>query len=305
MIPIRDDIPSQRVPVCTVLLIVVNVGAFLYQSMLPEEQQERLVFRYGFTPARIAQLRGGEPTVTVISEGIDPRRGGGRIYVFLRPGARDYALRVPQLGIVAPLEGRPHAQVVSYADRAVGRWDITVFPLTWSGALLSALTSMFLHGGLLHLLGNMWYLWLFGDNVEDRLGHGRFVLFYLLTGLLAAVIHLFANPTSAVPTVGASGAIAGVLGGYAISFPYARIIVLLPLFWLWPLVELPAMVVLGFWFVIQFLSGTASLYTIADGGGGVAWWAHIGGFVAGFALMKLFQPEIPGRRGPTWTERYG
>jgi len=145
-------------------------------------------------------------------------------------------------------------------------------------------SSMFLHGGWAHLLGNMWYLWIFGDNVEDRLGHVRFLLFYLLAGLFAAAIHYFSNPASRVPTVGASGAIAGVLGGYAVLFPTARVITLVPFFPFFQLVALPALLVLGLWFVLQFFSGALSLG--AATGGGVAWWAHIGGFAFGFFVVR-------------------
>jgi membrane associated rhomboid family serine protease len=160
-------------------------------------------------------------------------------------------------------------------------------------ALLTLLTSMFLHGGWLHLIGNMWYLWIFGDNIEDRLGHRRFVGFYVGGGLVAALVQYIALPTTGVPTVGASGAIAAVLGAYAVTFPRARVVTLIPLFLFWPIVALPALVVLGLWFVFQFFSGALSLAWSA-GGGGVAWWAHIGGFLFGMAAMKLAAP----RRSP-------
>jgi len=144
---------------------------------------------------------------------------------------------------------------------------------------------MFLHGGWLHLIGNMWFLWIFGDNVEDYLGHVRFLLFYLLCGLAASVAHLAFNLHSTIPTLGASGAIAGVLGAYLLLFPGARILTLVPVFFVW-LMELPAYVILIYWFVLQLLQGTASLAQTAAGGG-VAWWAHVGGFVAGLALVKI------------------
>ena len=148
------------------------------------------------------------------------------------------------------------------------------------------LSYMFLHGGFIHLIGNMWYLWIFGDNIEDRLGRIRFIIFYLICGIGSAIVHVYFNSQSGVPCVGASGAIAGVLGAYMVTFPRARILVILPLFIVWPMLELPAIFVLGFWFLIQFFSGAASISS--TGGGGVAWWAHIGGFVLGIILIKIF-----------------
>lgn len=146
-------------------------------------------------------------------------------------------------------------------------------------------SSMFLHGGWLHFLGNMLYLWVFGDNVEDRLGHFRYLLFYLICGLAAAFLHIFTNPGSTVPTVGASGAIAGVLGAYLILFPRARVLTLFPIFFFFQLVELPALLFLGIWFVMQFFSGALSLVAANGQMGGTAWWAHIGGFVAGLLMI--------------------
>jgi len=155
---------------------------------------------------------------------------------------------------------------------------------------LPLFTSMFLHGGWLHLIGNMWYLWIFGDNVEDRLGRVRFLMFYLLCGLLAGWVHYVFNAGSSVPTIGASGALAGVLGAYLISYPRARILVLLPLGFFLHFVELPALVVLGFWIILQFFYGAASV-VYSSASGGVAWWAHIGGFVGGILVFKLFRPR--------------
>jgi len=149
-------------------------------------------------------------------------------------------------------------------------------------------TSMFLHGSWLHLIGNMWYLWIFGDNVEDRIGHARYLLFYLAAGLFAGLLHVFFNPGSRVPTVGASGAIAGVLGAYLVAFPRARIITLVPFFPFFQVMALPAVLMLGLWFVYQFFSGALSLAWSAAGGGGVAWWAHVGGFAFGMAWVGLF-----------------
>jgi membrane associated rhomboid family serine protease len=151
---------------------------------------------------------------------------------------------------------------------------------------------MFLHAGWLHMLGNMLYLYIFGDNVEDTLGHGGYLAYYLACGVASFAVQVSFQPASAVPNLGASGAIAGVLGGYFIRFPRARIVTLLPLLVIFTLVEIPAVVFLGLWFLFQFLSGAASLGRASATAGGVAWWAHIGGFVAGAVIMMAI-----GRRG--------
>jgi membrane associated rhomboid family serine protease len=225
MIPLRDQNPSQTVPVITRLLIVINAVAFLYELLLGPELRP-FIDAWGLVPARLTlALRIGEELVP--------------------------------------------------------------------GPALTALTSMFLHGGWLHLLGNMWYLWIFGDNVEDRLGHVRFLVFYLLAGIVAASLHYALNPLSRLPTVGASGAIAGVLGAYLVAFPRARVVTLVPFFPFFQVMALPAVLVLGLWFVVQFFSGALALGYGA--GGGVAWWAHIGGFAFGFVAMRVLGG---GRRRP-------
>jgi membrane associated rhomboid family serine protease len=165
-------------------------------------------------------------------------------------------------------------------------------------ALLPFLTSMFLHSGWLHLISNMWALWIFGDNIEDYLGHFVYLLMYLAGGIVAALTHTFFNWGSNIPSVGASGAIAAVMGAYFVLYPRARVLTLVPflfVFFLW----LPAWVVLGFWFVGQFLSGAAtSLSAVGHAGGGIAFWAHVGGFVFGLLIIRI----LPGR---TRRYRYG
>jgi rhomboid family protein len=152
-------------------------------------------------------------------------------------------------------------------------------------ASMSLITSMFLHGGFMHLIGNMLYLWIFGNNIEDAMGHGRFIAFYLLCGVIAAMSHAVMEPGSTAPMIGASGAISGVLGAYLLLYPRARVFVLIPLgFFFWRM-YVPAGFVLGFWFVLQLLSSTAT----AGAGGGVAWFAHIGGFLAGMVLIGFFK----------------
>lgn len=159
---------------------------------------------------------------------------------------------------------------------------------------LPVLTSMFLHGGFVHIIGNMWYLWIFGNNVEDTLGHYKFLFFYLLAGLGGTVGHILSSPNSQIPSLGASGAISGVLGAYLILFPRARIITLIPIFFFIQIVRLPALFLIGFWFFLQLFSGAASLTSAQSGG--VAWFAHIGGFLAGFLLI-LVLPKRKKHRG--------
>jgi len=213
IIPIRDTIPSSRVPLVNYALIAANVLVFFYQLSLGEGLLPFLE-RHAVVPARLL--------------------GGGF------PPARE---------------------------------------------LLTPVTAMFLHGGWLHMLGNMLYLYIFGDNVEDTLGHGGYLAFYLACGVASFATQIVFQPASAVPNLGASGAIAGVLGAYFVRFPRARVVTLLPLFVIFTLVEIPAVVFLGLWFLIQFLSGAASLGRASATSGGVAWWAHIGGFVAGAIVM--------------------
>ena len=151
---------------------------------------------------------------------------------------------------------------------------------------INVLTSMFLHGSWMHLLGNMWFLWLFGNNVEDSMSRGRFVAFYLLCGLAAALLQVVVEPASAIPMVGASGAISGVMGAYLVLFPRVRVFTLVPLGFILTTIALPAWAMLIYWAVIQLFGGFARM---GDEGGGVAFWAHVGGFVSGVVLVKIFQ----------------
>jgi membrane associated rhomboid family serine protease len=150
------------------------------------------------------------------------------------------------------------------------------------------ISSMFLHGGWSHVIGNMWYLWIFGDNIEDRLGHGRFIIFYLLCGIAAAVGQIVVDPFSRLPTIGASGAIAGVMGGYFVLYPQSRVLTLIPWVFL-QIVELPAIVLLGFWFLMQLFSAGAIAVTASTHGGGVAFAAHVAGFVTGIIGVFVFR----------------
>jgi membrane associated rhomboid family serine protease len=160
-------------------------------------------------------------------------------------------------------------------------------------------TSMFLHGSWSHVIGNMWYLWIFGDNVEDNVGHGRFIVFYLMCGFAAAIGQIFADPSSMLPTIGASGAIAGVMGAYFVLYPQSRVLTLIPFIWL-QIVELPAIVLLGFWFLMQlFSAGTIAMTATTHGSGGVAFAAHVAGFVIGAVGVFVFRKRDRDR----WQER--
>ncbi|MBI4914205.1 MAG: rhomboid family intramembrane serine protease [Acidobacteria bacterium] len=220
MFPLRDSVPSTRLPIVNTLIIGACVAAFGYELMLGPSLQE-FVLSNAFVPVR-----------------------------FFHPGAFDIGL--------------------------LGNLKTLVF-------------SMFMHGGWLHLIGNMWFLWVFGDNVEDCLGHVGYLVFYLASGAAAAIGQAVVAPMSDVPMVGASGAIAGVLGAYLLWFPWSRVKTAVFLGIFFTIAEIPAPVFLVLWFVMQAFSGTLALATASAGGGGVAWFAHIGGFVTGLILAWLLR----------------
>ncbi|HZB04321.1 MAG TPA: rhomboid family intramembrane serine protease [Actinomycetota bacterium] len=203
------------------------------------------------------------------------------------------AINVALFFLWEPITGTPREQArFFFCHGAIPEEMIDLQPIPEVAAacggknvLQSLFTSMFLHGGFLHIAGNMLYLWVFGNNVEDRMGRSVFLLFYLAAGLVAAYAQALPNPSSQVPLIGASGATAGTLGAYIVMFPHARVLTLLPIFFFLQLTELSAWLVLGFWFVLQAFQGVGSL-----GGeiAGVAWWAHIGGFVFGAIVALLF-----------------
>jgi membrane associated rhomboid family serine protease len=229
VIPIGDDNRGRRItPFINWLLILTNLGVFIYQLTLPMAELEQFVFAYGAVPA---ELTGAFPSVTPDS-------------------------------------------VSSYA---------TVF------------TSMFMHGSIAHFLGNMLFLWVFGDNIEDAMGHIGYLFFYLAGGLSAALAHIAFDTGSAVPMIGASGAISAVMGAYLLLFPTGSVRVLvfvgIPL-----LFAVPALLVLGLWFVMQLMSGVAALEGAGDAAGGIAFWAHIGGFVAGAVLVWFFRDPVAVQR---------
>jgi membrane associated rhomboid family serine protease len=241
VIPIKDDIPTRRFPILTVLIIVactvVYFGVEQGGLTLGHKGEERVI-EYGAVPYEISH-----------------------------PDKR--------CELAEPNQCRDSGS----AEKQAPTW-ITLF------------TSMFLHGGLLHLGGNMLFLWIFGNNIEDSMGRPRFVAFYLLGGLAALLGQTLIDPSSTAPTVGASGAIAAVLGGYALLYPRARVITLIIIIIFFTIVELPALVVLGLWFLIQVFYGAAELGQPVGGGGGVAYFAHIGGFLFGLLLIKVFANKV-------------
>ncbi len=199
----------------------------------------------------------------------------------------EYSLSEPMLRRMVFTMGMVPARVTAFVSQP---------EISLGEAFLPLFSSMFLHGGWLHLIGNMWFLWIFGDNIEERLGHFRYLFFYLLCGVGAGLAHIVFNWGSTVPTLGASGAVAGVLGGYLLLYPHARVLTLVPFFFLM-LLELPAYLILVYWFVIQLFSGAASVGVQSAQGGGVAWWAHVGGFLLGLVLVKKFAGKQRPRRG--------
>jgi membrane associated rhomboid family serine protease len=240
MIPLKDNIPTERTPFVTIALIAINV--FVY-----------FVLQKG-------GILSGPSNEIVIDWGAIP-------YEITHPGQ--------QCDVIQAAVGR-----------AIGCGQL---PGDHPSTILTLFSSMFMHGSILHLGGNMLFLWIFGNNVEDAMGRVRFVVFYLLGGLAALLLQTVVGPNAAIPTVGASGAIAAVLGGYILLYPQARVITVIFIVFFFTILELPAMLVLGLWFLEQVAFGYFDVaQPTGGGGGGVAYFAHIGGFVFGLAMVKLF-----------------
>jgi membrane associated rhomboid family serine protease len=250
MIPLKDNIPNERFPLVTVVIVAINVVAYL------------LSIRHG------GSLLGGPENGVAVKYGAIPyelTHGGSHCGLVSGPGveAASAVACTGQPGVT----GTPGAQ-----------------PATWE----TVFTSMFLHGNILHIAGNMVFLAIFGPNVEEAMGRVRFVAFYLLAGGIALAAQVLVDPGSTTPTLGASGAIAGVLGGYILLYPRARILSLIFIFFFVTIIEVPALFLLGFWFLEQLYFGAANLTNPLGGGGGVAYFAHVGGFVFGLALIRAF-----------------
>jgi membrane associated rhomboid family serine protease len=252
MIPLRDNIPSRTTPIVNYVMIGLCTLVFLVQ-LTESPGQATLVERFGMIPARVTH-----PDQRIeIPAGVEP--------------TGEYELRRTRDGQVVQVP----------VTRTIMR-EAAPSPMP---AFLTLLTCIFLHGGWMHFIGNMWFLWIFGDNVEDRCGHWGYLAFYLLCGAAASIAHLVTEPGSTIPTIGASGAIAGVMGAYLVSYPHARVMTLVPLLYIFYTTVLPAPVFLGIWFVIQFFQGVSQITAVETEG--VAWWAHIGGFAVGAGLTWL------------------
>ncbi|MFN2616508.1 MAG: rhomboid family intramembrane serine protease [Thermoleophilaceae bacterium] len=268
MFPLKDNIPTRRFPILTVLIIVAcTVVYFGFEHGgigLGGKGNERVV-QYGATPYEITH-----PGKHCFIPPADSQAAR------IARAARSQVLCEGQKLSVLGASARVPDNVPSRLTKGDPSWWVTAF------------TAMFMHGGLLHLAGNMLFLWIFGNNIEDSMGRPRFVLFYLLGGLAALAAQVAVGPNAAVPTVGASGAIAAVLGGYALLYPRARVVTVIFIILFFTILELPALVVLGLWFVIQLLYGASDLAQPVGTSGGVAYFAHIGGFVFGLLLIKLF-----------------
>jgi membrane associated rhomboid family serine protease len=267
VIPLKDNVPTSRFPIVTVLLIAVNVLFFIWQltisdSEVPEFQGS------GFTQRDEKQVELGAIPYRLTHPGKDCALGvkqssSGRELDVVCEGTSEYTSE--------SRSGEPFEKV------SQPPWFVTVF------------TSMFMHGGWLHIIFNMLFLWIFGTNVEDAMGRLKYLLFYLLAGIVALYAQVAISPDSTVPTLGASGAIAGVLGAYALLHPRARVLTLIFIIFFVTLVEIPAWIMLGIWFALQFLPAIGQVATPdVAGGGGVAYLAHVGGFLFGLALVKFF-----------------
>ena len=254
VIPFHDENPVQRKPYVTIAIIAINVLALLYVQGLGDHGRREFVAKHGFVPLRIKQLANPQPIRVAL-----------------------YAPEEMQAGVLVPNEKFPFV-------------DLAPVP---SQILLCGITSLFLHGGWMHLVGNMWFFWIFGDNIEDRLGHFVFLLFYLLGGVIALVCHcsMIGPGGETIPVIGASGAVAVTLGAYAVTYPFTRVRTLIFLVIFFTVVELPALIVLGFWFFMQIANATQAWNLNIDGG--VAWWAHVGGFAAGALLMPFLAAGSP------------
>ncbi len=266
MIPLRDLNPTRVPAYLTVALIVVNVFVFVVQVLRSQADQELDFYRHGVIPK------------CFLTQG-DRDKHEAALREALRPLAKRWlAQEAAKRGIPPRFVSRESEDRLAEELREkVGRRH----------ELLTLLTSMFMHGGWLHIIGNMWFLWIFGNNIEDACGRIRFIPFYVLCGLVATFAHILTGPSSVMPTIGASGAISGVLGAYILLFPHARIVSLIPIGFFYWAEEVPAWIFLAVWILLQFLGGLPRLHSPASGG--VAWFAHIGGFAAGMALIHLFR----------------
>jgi membrane associated rhomboid family serine protease len=267
MFPIKDNIPTRRFAVLTVAIIVLNVVVFFAFedakiSFSGDQVNDRKVVEYGAIP-----------------------------YEITHPGKECFTQGTGQSGQVF-CEGQTATDSETGETREITASDIPRDQRDQPPWWVTIFTSMFMHGGILHIAGNMLFLWIFGNNVEDSMSVWRFPIFYLAGGVAALLAQTLIDPSAAVPTVGASGAIAAVLGGYARLYPRARVVTVIFIIIFFTIVTLPALVVLGLWFLLQLAYGASQLGQPFGGGGGVAYFAHIGGFVFGLLLIRLFANDV-------------
>jgi membrane associated rhomboid family serine protease len=266
LIPLKDRNPARTFPYVTIALIITNVYIFLLQGPFGDERGAfNLCYQFGFIPDLfVSQFNEAE-----YARSWDRLKGE-----FMDRPWSSHGL---------------FARAQELRDRQVLLSDLNKIQRSGRrNEWLTLLTCLFFHGSLWHVLANMWFLWVFGNNIEDACGHAKFLVFYLVCGALASFGHMVVNTHSVVPTIGASGAISGIMGAYVVLFPMARVLTILPIFYfLWYPIELPAFVYLGYWILIQIVLGHFSL--LQPGAGGTAWFAHVGGFVAGLFLIFLFK----------------
>jgi membrane associated rhomboid family serine protease len=265
LIPLKDNIQTRRFPILTVALIVINVIVYLglQHGGITHGPSDSGVIKYGLIPYELTHP--GKECEDVSKELVGERSTNQQVSVACQ--GKRYIQEDPSSGRVSEFTPQPPSQ-----------------PNTW----LTMLTSIFMHGGLLHIAGNMLFLWIFGNNIEDSMSRWRFALFYLLGGFVANFAQVAVGPDSTAPGIGASGAIAAVLGGYALLYPRARVITAVILIFFITLLDLPALLVLGGWFVLQIIDASVN----SPLGGGVAYFAHIGGFLFGLLLIKLFANRV-------------
>jgi membrane associated rhomboid family serine protease len=250
VIPLKDNIPTDRFPLITVAVILANVIVYI------------LEIRHG------GSFFGGPNNATAVKYGAIP-------------------YELTHLSKHCALDSQFHQAILCEGQRGVSGKAPDQIP-TWQ----TVFTAMFSHGSFLHIAGNMLFLWIFGNNVEDSMGRIKFIVFYLLGGIAALALQVAVSPNAGVPTIGASGAIAAVLGGYILLYPRARVITVVFIILFFTILELPAVVVLGLWFLEQAIFGAADLTDPTGGGGGVAYFAHVGGFVFGLATIKIFATRV-------------
>jgi membrane associated rhomboid family serine protease len=290
VLPLKDNNPTSRFPIVTVGLIAICIAVFIWQLNFPENHRlseagfghiDQSSLEYGAIPYRITHTSAGKCDIGAVGKVAPGQYQAGVVC----PGTRDFE------EAVARSQADPEANLGPFQiDQKP--WYVTLF------------TSMFMHGGWLHIAGNMLFLWVFGNNIEDRMGRLKFLLFYVLAGLIAVYTQALIDPSSTAPTIGASGAIAGVLGAYALLFPRARVLTLIFIIFFVTLVEIPALFLLALWFILQFVPALGQVAVGSGGDQGVAYFAHVGGFVFGLAvaaaMLAVMRRRRPGTRLPVY-----